>query len=173
MNLRTSFQLKLKPVKDPPIQKIKRVVNLTVHNRNLAQSQEGRNKMRKENITKGIDQYQVHHVLHLIQAVRLHLHQIGAHHHHLVIPVPPHILKVWKVEDIKIRNTKIFIIKVRLIKSIPLQITRIAKDMMIDFIRKDQTIIQMHFCSKAKIYKENMIESNDKHRRNKSVFRSL
>ena len=153
MNLRTLFQLKLKVVKDPPIQKIKRVVNLTVLIRNLIQSPEGRNKMRKGNITKDIDRFQVHHVLHLIQAVLLHPHQIGAHHHLRVIPVPLHILKVWRVEDTKIKNTKIFIIKIPLIKSIPLQITQIVNDMMIDFRPKGQTSIQMHLCSELKMYK--------------------
>lgn len=121
INPRTSFQLKLKVVKDLRIQKKKKVVNLTVHNQNLSQSQGGR--IRKGNTIKKTDRFQVHRTPHLIQAVHLHLHQTGAPRHLRVIPVPPRILRVRRVEDTKISNTKTFTIRIRLIKSIPLQIT--------------------------------------------------
>lgn len=123
INPRTSFQLKLKVVKDLRILKKKRVVNLTVHNQNLSQSQGGRNKIRKGNTIKNTDRFQVHRTPHLIQAVHLHLHQTGAPRHLRVIPVPPRILRVRRVEDTKISNTRTFTIRIRLIKSIPLQIT--------------------------------------------------
>lgn len=94
INLKTLSPLKSKVDKNLQIQIKKDLINLKAHYQNLYRNQEGQKKNQKISIIKKIDQVQVHHVLHLNQAVHLHHLQTEAHHHLQAIPVHHHILKV-------------------------------------------------------------------------------
>lgn len=119
--------MKSKAVKDLQIQRKKRAGNLKVLNQGHYQSQEDQKNIQKESIIKSTDQFRVHHIHLLIQAVHHHHLPTEVHPHLRAVQVHHHIPEVNKVEDTKTSNAETFIIKIHHNLSMELLITQIEK----------------------------------------------